>query len=61
MEFYLAASEVAFRHSGLMVFQIQLAKHQDAVPLTRDYIGVREALLRAQDIVSNSTEMIAAE
>ena len=60
-EFYLAASEVAFRHSGLMVFQIQLARHQDAVPLTRDYIGVREALLRAQDIVSNSTEMIAAE
>ena len=26
------------RHGGHMVFQIQLAKRQDAVPLTRDYI-----------------------
>ncbi|MCX7587256.1 SAM-dependent methyltransferase [Phenylobacterium sp. 58.2.17] len=36
-EFYLALSEVAFRHRGHMVFQIQLAKRQDATPLTRDY------------------------
>jgi len=38
-EYYLAASEVAFRCLGLVVFQIQLAKRQDAVPLTRDYIS----------------------
>ena len=37
-EFYLAASETAFRYQGLMVFQIQLAKHQRALPLTRDYM-----------------------
>jgi cyclopropane-fatty-acyl-phospholipid synthase len=37
-EFYLAGSEVAFRHQGHMNFQIQLAKRVDAVPLTRDYI-----------------------
>jgi len=37
-EFYLAASEMAFRHGGLMVMQLQLAKDQTAVPLTRDYI-----------------------
>ncbi|MEE9140948.1 MAG: cyclopropane-fatty-acyl-phospholipid synthase family protein [Alphaproteobacteria bacterium] len=37
-EFYLAASEMAFRHEGLMVFQMQLARRQDAVPLTRDYV-----------------------
>jgi cyclopropane-fatty-acyl-phospholipid synthase len=37
-EFYLAGCEVAFRYMGQMVFQIQLAKRQDAVPLTRDYI-----------------------
>ena len=48
-EFYLAASECAFRHNGLMVFQIQIAKRQDAVPLTRDYIAVREAALRAAE------------
>ncbi len=37
-EFYLAASEVAFRRQGHVVFQMQLAKRVDAVPLTRDYI-----------------------
>ncbi|MCB2100379.1 MAG: class I SAM-dependent methyltransferase [Rhodobacterales bacterium] len=38
-EFYLAASEVSFRNMGNTVFQIQIARRQDAVPLTRDYIG----------------------
>ena len=38
-EFYLAASEVAFRSMGLVVWQIQLAKDQEAVPLVRDYIS----------------------
>jgi len=37
-EYYLAVSEVSFRHLATTVFQIQLAKRQDAVPLTRDYI-----------------------
>tara|TARA_R110000787_G_scaffold20785_55_gene61850 strand:- start:678 stop:1904 length:1227 start_codon:yes stop_codon:yes gene_type:complete len=37
-EFYLAASEIAFRNGPMMVFQIQLARRRDAVPLTRDYI-----------------------
>jgi len=44
-EFYLAASEVGFRRAGHMVFQIQLAKRQDAVPLTRGYIGEAERRL----------------
>jgi cyclopropane-fatty-acyl-phospholipid synthase len=37
-EFYLAGSEATFRFGGHMVFQIQLAKRVDAVPLTRDYM-----------------------
>ena len=37
-EFYLSGCEVSFRRLDQMVFQIQLAKHQDAVPLTRDYM-----------------------
>ncbi|MCR9255700.1 MAG: cyclopropane-fatty-acyl-phospholipid synthase family protein [Alphaproteobacteria bacterium] len=37
-EFYLVASEISFRYLGNAVFQIQLARRQDAVPLTRDYI-----------------------
>lgn len=38
-EFYLALSEVAFRHGDHFVFQMQLAKRRDVVPLTRDYIA----------------------
>jgi cyclopropane-fatty-acyl-phospholipid synthase len=37
-EFYLASSELAFRYGGLMVFQAQLARQLDSVPLTRDYM-----------------------
>lgn len=37
-EFYLAGCEASFRHWGQAVFQVQLARRQDAVPLTRDYI-----------------------
>jgi len=37
-EFYLAGSEIAFRHQGHIVFQMQLARQVDAVPLTRDYM-----------------------
>ena len=38
-EFYLAACEMGFRYDGFMVFQIQLAKRVDTVPITRDYIA----------------------
>ena len=37
-EFYLASSEVAFRELGHMVFQLQITKKPDAVPLSRDYL-----------------------
>jgi cyclopropane-fatty-acyl-phospholipid synthase len=45
-EFYLAASEMAFREQAMMVFQMQLTKRQGIVPLTRDYITREEARLR---------------
>ncbi|ABQ30717.1 MULTISPECIES: SAM-dependent methyltransferase [Acidiphilium] len=37
-EFYLAGSQLAFEVQDHMVFQIQLARRQDAAPLTRDYM-----------------------
>ena len=37
-ELYLTGSEIAFRRQGHIVFQMQLAKRVDAVPLTRDYV-----------------------
>lgn len=46
-EFYLASSESGFRHQGLAIHQIQIAKRQDAVPLTRSYIESAEDKLRA--------------
>ncbi|SNR93509.1 MULTISPECIES: cyclopropane-fatty-acyl-phospholipid synthase family protein [unclassified Azospirillum] len=41
-EFYLVGCECAFRHQGHMVFQMQLAREVDSVPLTRDYLYVGE-------------------
>ena len=37
-EFYLVCSELSFRHGVHNVFQLQLGKRQEAVPLTRDYL-----------------------
>jgi len=45
-ECYLAMSESAFRFQDAVVFQVQLARRNDVVPLTRDYIAEREALLK---------------
>jgi len=42
-ELYLAGCEIAFRYMNQMVFQIQLARRQDAVPLTRDYLVEAES------------------
>ncbi|MEZ5849795.1 MAG: cyclopropane-fatty-acyl-phospholipid synthase family protein [Hyphomicrobiaceae bacterium] len=47
-EFYLAGSECSFRHQGIVVFQIQLAKRPDAVPIVRDYMVDAERTLHRQ-------------
>ena len=45
-EFYLAASETAFRYQNLVVFQLQLVKRVKSLPITRDYMvrGERELM-----------------
>ena len=48
-EYYLAMCEVAFHYQNVAVFQLQLARKQTAVPLTRDYIAAREAALRKRE------------
>ncbi len=48
-EFYLSLCEAAFRAGLTVVFQIQLVKKVGAIPLTRDYIGDRERVLRAKE------------
>ena len=48
-EFYLQSCEAGFRWGGLTVFQLQLAKDIDAVPITRDYMLREEERLRDAD------------
>lgn len=48
-EFYLAASEASFRHMGMMVFQVQLTKRVDVLPVTRGYMSEAEAALAARE------------
>jgi len=48
-EFYLAGAETGFRYQHLMVFQLQLAKDQNVLPLTRDYVHTTERELRLRD------------
>jgi cyclopropane-fatty-acyl-phospholipid synthase len=60
-EFYLAASEMAFRKQNLMNFQIQITKRQGVVPMTRDYIPREEARLRALERGSRPVLKMAGE
>jgi cyclopropane-fatty-acyl-phospholipid synthase len=60
-EFYLASSEMSFRKQNVMVFQIQLSKKQDAVPLTRDYIGREEQRLRGVEAAKGPVLRLAGE
>ena len=44
-EFYLASSEASFRFHDLVIFQIQLSKNLNTLPLTRDYMHLEETRL----------------
>jgi cyclopropane-fatty-acyl-phospholipid synthase len=60
-EFYLASSEMSFRKQNLMNFQIQFAKRQGVVPMTRDYIAHEEAKLRGVERGNRPRLQIAGE
>jgi cyclopropane-fatty-acyl-phospholipid synthase len=51
-EYYLAGSEVSFRHMGMTLFQIQIVKNRESVPMRRDYIGEAEKTLAAAPILT---------
>ncbi|MFO1127177.1 MAG: cyclopropane-fatty-acyl-phospholipid synthase family protein [Rhodospirillales bacterium] len=50
-EFYLAAAEISFRYMQQVVFQIQLSKRRETVPIVRDYMVDEERIIdqRARD------------
>jgi cyclopropane-fatty-acyl-phospholipid synthase len=60
-EFYLAGSEAAFRYQGLVVFQVQLVKRIDALPLTRDYMADAERRLLRKDGAIDGRPRLAGE
>jgi cyclopropane-fatty-acyl-phospholipid synthase len=44
-EFYLIGSELSFTHGGHLIFQMQLTRELETLPLTRDYMSKLEAKL----------------
>lgn len=48
--FYLVTSELAFQLNDHVVFQVQLAKKQDSVPLTREYLADKVSPKMAHDV-----------
>jgi cyclopropane-fatty-acyl-phospholipid synthase len=53
-EFYLQSCEAGFRYSGLTVFQLQLAKKIDTLPITRDYMLAEERRLLSEEAEGGS-------
>ena len=59
-EMYLVGAEIAFRRDGALVFQMQLAKAVDTVPLTRDYMVDWERAHTAAGPDQSATAAVAA-
>ncbi len=60
-EFYLAGSEAAFRFQRLVVFQVQLTKRLDTLPLTRDYMTAEEDRLHNREEAITNPPRLAGE
>jgi cyclopropane-fatty-acyl-phospholipid synthase len=48
-EFYLAASEASFRFQDMVVFQLQITRRNNTLPITRGYIEEVEQAIALQD------------
>ena len=61
-EYYLSTAEAAFRYEDLVVFQIQMTKRNDIIPLTRNYIADHEARngskINAEGSVESKTDNV---
>ncbi|MBB4568030.1 SAM-dependent methyltransferase [Rhizobium leucaenae] len=55
-EYYLSTAEAAFRFEDLVVFQIQISKRNDIVPVTRNYIARNEASQASKSDIERSVE-----
>ena len=57
-DFWFACSEVSVEHA--VVYQLQLAKRHDVVPITHDYIAREEARLRGLELERSSAPAATA-
>lgn len=57
-EYYLSMSESAFRCEGVVVFQIQLARRADALPITRGYMREAELAMSALTLAQSAGPMV---
>ncbi len=48
-DFYLASSEASFRWDEMVVFQFQITRRNDVLPITRDYMRQAEQTLAMRD------------
>lgn len=46
--FFLKATEMAFKYGELVTYEVQLARHPDVLPMTRDYIEKEEETINEQ-------------
>jgi cyclopropane-fatty-acyl-phospholipid synthase len=60
-QFYLAGALVAFRHGGMVNYQIQYIRNRHALPITRDYMWEAEASLRTGGAHPGASLRTAAE
>jgi cyclopropane-fatty-acyl-phospholipid synthase len=58
-EFYLAASETAFLYDKHFVFQLQLSPSLATVPVSRDYIAIKERELLEFEKTRERLELVA--
>jgi cyclopropane-fatty-acyl-phospholipid synthase len=52
---------MSFRKQNVMVFQLQITKRQNVVPMTRDYIPREEARLRGIEGIKGPKLQLAGE
>jgi len=63
-ELYLSTAERVFLQGSSNVFQLQLGRERDAVPITRDYVGAEEARIASLEseflerVVSSAAEAL---
>ncbi|MGN6584286.1 MAG: class I SAM-dependent methyltransferase [Rhizobiaceae bacterium] len=60
-EFYLSGSEAAFRWQDMVIFQLQITKKNDVLPLTRNYIDKAEKSLAMYEMAHGIVAQPAPE